>query len=74
MGLLGGSGPKLSSFAAPTKESVIESKPAKAFGAPDSDEDADSDQEDSDGGTYSEEEEGVKVSSDEKKKVKAVKG
>lgn len=38
-GFAGGLGPKLSSFAAPGKEAVsLGTKPAKAFGAPDSDE------------------------------------
>ena len=38
-GFAGGSGPKLSSFAAPGKEAApLGSKPAKAFGAPESDE------------------------------------
>lgn len=73
-GFAGGSGPKLSSFAAPVKEIPAEVKPAKAFGAPDSDEDEGSDEEDSDGDIDSDEEEGVRLSPEEKKKSKNVKG
>jgi hypothetical protein len=73
-GFAGGSGPKLSSFAAPVKETPAETKPLKAFGAPDSDEDEGSDEEDSEGGTDSDEEEGVRLSPEEKRKTKNVKG
>jgi hypothetical protein len=72
-GFSGGSGPKLSSFAAPAKEDVAPTKPAKAFGAPDSDEDEDSDEADSDAAPESTEEDGVK-SFDDKKKFKATRG
>ncbi|PMD23328.1 hypothetical protein NA56DRAFT_644221 [Hyaloscypha hepaticicola] len=67
-GFAGGAGPKLSSFAAPGKENeIIGTKPAKAFGAPESDEDDGSDDEDSEGGEGSDEDEGF---AEEKKKSK----
>lgn len=72
-GFSGGSGPKLSSFAAPTKEDVAPTKPAKAFGAPDSDEDEESDDGESDAAADSAEDDGVK-SFDDKKKFKATRG
>ncbi|QSZ35714.1 hypothetical protein DSL72_006836 [Monilinia vaccinii-corymbosi] len=74
-GFAGGSGPKLSSFAAPGKEnSVLGSKPAKPFGAPASDaDDSDDDSDDSDGGAEGDEEEGgEKTVIEEKKKSKKV--
>jgi hypothetical protein len=72
-GFAGGSGPKLSSFAAPPgKGDVAPAKPVKAFGAPDSDEDDDADEEDSEGAADGEEEESTKASSEDKKKSKAV--
>ncbi|ESZ91794.1 hypothetical protein SBOR_7810 [Sclerotinia borealis F-4128] len=74
-GFAGGSGPKLSSFAAPGKENVaLGSKPAKPFGAPASDaEDSDDDEDDSDGGAEGDEEEGGdKAVVEEKKKSKKV--
>jgi len=73
-GFGGGSGPKLSSFAAPVKDMPATTKPTKAFGAPDSDEDEGSDDDDSEGTPDTDEEEGAKVSLDEKKKSKASKG
>ncbi|KAH7313120.1 hypothetical protein BKA65DRAFT_467537 [Rhexocercosporidium sp. MPI-PUGE-AT-0058] len=73
-GFAGGAGPKLSSFAAPEKENVPAlAKPAKAFGAPESDEDADSDDEESDGGAASEDEEAGFAPTEEKKKSKSIK-
>lgn len=72
-GFAGGSGPKLSSFAAPGKENaVLGSKPAKPFGAPASDaEDSDDDEDDSEGGAEGDEEEGGdKAVVEEKKKSK----
>ncbi|KAE8447762.1 hypothetical protein EG329_010156 [Mollisiaceae sp. DMI_Dod_QoI] len=74
-GFAGGAGPKLSSFAAPGKENeIIGSKPAKAFGAPESDEEEESDDDDdSDGGAAHEDEESGKVETDDKKKVKLTK-
>jgi len=73
-GFAGGAGPKLSSFAAPGKESEITgTKPAKAFGAPESDEDDGSDEDDSEGGAGSDEDEGF-VGAEEKKKSKLHKG
>lgn len=68
-----GSGPKLSSFAAPDKKDTPVSKPAKAFGAPESDEEDGSDNEGSDGGANSDEE-GAKDTTDDKKKSKVTKG
>jgi hypothetical protein len=48
-GFAGGAGPKLLSFAAPGKDTVVlGSKPAKAFGAPESDDDEGSEDEGSD--------------------------
>jgi hypothetical protein len=71
-GFAGGAGPKLSSFAAPGKENeIVGTKPAKAFGAPESDEDDGSDDEDSEGGAGSDEDE---VFAEEKKKSKLHKG
>ncbi|KAF7885289.1 uncharacterized protein EAF01_011354 [Botrytis porri] len=74
-GFAGGSGPKLSSFAAPGKDSAgLGSKPAKPFGAPASDaEDSDDDEDDSDDGAEGDEEEGgEKAVIEEKKKTKKV--
>ncbi|CZT03722.1 related to nucleoporin [Rhynchosporium agropyri] len=73
-GFAGGVGPKLSSFAAPGKENVPgQDKPAKAFGAPDSDEDADSNEAESDGeGAFEDEEAGFSPV-EEKKKSKSTK-
>jgi len=71
-GFAGGAGPKLSSFAAPGKENApIPAKPAKAFGAPESDEDADSDEDGSDGEAASDHEDAA--ATEEKKKVKSAK-
>lgn len=73
-GFAGGAGPKLSSFAAPGKENVpAPAKPAKAFGAPESDEDADSDGEGSDDEAVSEHEDTGFAASEEKKKTKSAK-
>ena len=72
-GFTGGSGPKLSSFAGPPgKGDVAPVKPAKAFGAPESDEDDEGDDEESEGPAESEEEESAKPSED-KKRLKIVK-
>ncbi|TEY40020.1 hypothetical protein BOTCAL_0441g00050 [Botryotinia calthae] len=74
-GFAGGSGPKLSSFAAPGKDNAgLGSKPAKPFGAPASDaEDSDDDEDDSDDGAEGDEEEGgEKAIVEEKKKTKKV--
>ncbi|TGO58125.1 hypothetical protein BCON_0058g00070 [Botryotinia convoluta] len=74
-GFSGGSGPKLSSFAAPGKDNAgLGSKPAKPFGAPASDaEDSDDDEDDSDDGAEGDEEEGgEKAVVEEKKKTKKV--
>jgi hypothetical protein len=74
-GFAAGAGPKLSSFAAPPgNDNAPLSKPAKAFGAPDSDEDEGSDGDDGDDGTDSEDDGGVKVSPEEKKRSKLTKG
>jgi hypothetical protein len=71
-GFAGSAGPKLSSFAAPGKENdIVGTKPAKAFGAPESDEDDGSDEDDSDGGAGSDEDEGFV---EEKKRSKLQKG
>jgi hypothetical protein len=70
-GFSGSAGPKLSSFAAPGKEVIAPAKPAKAFGAPDSDEDEDNDEGDSEEEQNSDEEDGVKASSEDKKKSKS---
>ncbi|KAL2061938.1 hypothetical protein VTL71DRAFT_7316 [Oculimacula yallundae] len=73
-GFAGGAGPKLSSFAAPGTVNVsTQAKPAKAFGAPDSDEDGDSGEEDSDRGAASEDEEAGFAPAEEKKKTKSAK-
>ncbi|KAF7957337.1 hypothetical protein EAE96_002923 [Botrytis aclada] len=74
-GFAGGSGPKLSSFAAPGKDNAgLGSKPAKPFGAPASDaEESDDDEDDSDDGAEGDEEEGgEKAVVEEKKKTKKV--
>ncbi|TGO32864.1 hypothetical protein BHYA_0283g00120 [Botrytis hyacinthi] len=74
-GFAGGSGPKLSSFAAPGKDNAgLGSKPAKPFGAPASDaEDSDDDEDDSDDGAEGDEEEGgERAVVEEKKKTKKV--
>lgn len=71
-GFAGSSGPKLSSFAAPGKSDIPVSKPVKAFGAPESDEEGGSDEEGSDEGADSDEE-GTKETTDEKKKSKVTK-
>ena len=74
-GFAGGSGPKLSTFAAPVKEvEDVAAKPAKAFGAPESDEDSESDDEDSgEGATGVDDDEGF-VGAEDKKKSKLAKG
>ena len=69
-GFAGGSGPKLSSFAAPVKDTATSAKPVKAFGAPESDEDEGSGDDDSEGTPDTDHEEGAKVTTDEKKKHK----
>lgn len=74
-GFAGGSGPKLSSFAAPGKENeIFGSKPAKAFGAPESDEDDVSDEDDSEGRGSESDEDEQSYAADEKKKSKLHKG
>jgi len=74
VGFTGGSGPKLSSFAASGTPDIVGSeKPAKAFGAPESDEEEDSEDDDeSRGGAASDEEESVSV--DDKKKHRVSRG
>ncbi|KAH8597098.1 hypothetical protein B0O99DRAFT_618007 [Bisporella sp. PMI_857] len=71
-GFAGAAGPKLSSFAAPGKDTVSSAKPAKPFGAPDSDAE-ESEEDDSDGGLESGDEEAGKITAEEKKKLKPVK-
>ncbi|TVY78143.1 Nucleoporin [Lachnellula suecica] len=66
-GFASGSASKLSSFAAPGKENVVATKPAKAFGAPESDNEG-SDEDDSDGAAASDDEDGGNVAVEEKKK------
>lgn len=66
-GFAGGSGEKLSTFAAPGTESVTTAKPAKAFGAPESDNEG-SDQDDSEGNGASDDEEGGNAGAEDKKK------
>ncbi|TVY49471.1 Nucleoporin [Lachnellula occidentalis] len=70
-GFAGGSGAKLSSFAAPGTESITTAKPAKAFGAPESDNEG-SDQDDSEGNGASDDEEGGNVGAEDKKKTSKV--
>ena len=73
-GFAGGAGPKLSSFAAPTTDLNKDSaKPAKAFGAPESDDEEDSGEDDGDGSADESGEEFGKAATDEKKKIKPVK-
>ncbi|PQE31192.1 DEAD DEAH box helicase protein [Rutstroemia sp. NJR-2017a WRK4] len=73
-GFSGGSGPKLSSFAAPGNDKVISgTKPVKPFGAPDSEEEDEDEDEDSEGGENADDEEAVKTVAEEKKKSKTVK-
>jgi len=73
-GFGGGSGPKLSTFAAPTVESTLAVKPAKPFGAPESgDEESDSDSDDSDGPDEVGDEETATDSPEEKKKTRLTK-
>jgi hypothetical protein len=74
-GFKGGSGPTLSSFATSSAPDIVGAeKPAKAFGAPESDEEADSEDDDDEsrGGAASDEEENVSV--DEKKKHRVSRG
>lgn len=72
-GFSGGSGPKLSSFAAPGTDSVVlGAKPVKPFGAPESD--AESDESNSEAGSGSDDEEASSVVTDDKKKTKMTKG
>ncbi|KAL3428376.1 hypothetical protein PVAG01_01885 [Phlyctema vagabunda] len=73
-GFGGGTGPKLSSFAAAGKENeALPSKPVKAFGAPDSDEEDGEDSEDGSDVEGGEDEEGEKTTSEDKKKSKTTK-
>ncbi|CZR62304.1 related to nucleoporin [Phialocephala subalpina] len=73
-GFAGGAGPKLSSFAAPGKDKeIIGAKPAKAFGAPESDEEAESDDSDDSEGGAAEDEESSRTEADDKKKAKLTK-
>ncbi|PQE14275.1 DEAD DEAH box helicase protein [Rutstroemia sp. NJR-2017a BVV2] len=73
-GFSGGSGPKLSSFAAPGNDKVISgTKPVKPFGAPDSEEEDEDEDEDSEGGENADDEEAAKTVAEEKKKSKTVK-
>ncbi|KAI9054913.1 hypothetical protein LZ554_002057 [Drepanopeziza brunnea f. sp. 'monogermtubi'] len=71
-GFGGGSGAKLSSFAAPPgkDDESLSSKPARAFGAPDSDEDDGADVDGSDGGAATDDEESAPAVHEEKKKGK----
>jgi hypothetical protein len=73
-GFTGSSGPKLSSFAASGAPDIVGAeKPAKAFGAPESDEEEDSEDDDeSRGGAASDEEDSVSV--DDKKKHRVSRG
>lgn len=70
-GFAGGSGPKLSSFAAPGKADAPLSKPVKAFGAPESDEEDSDDEGGSDDGAQEDEE---RETAEEKRKTKITKG
>ncbi|TVY93661.1 Nucleoporin [Lachnellula willkommii] len=70
-GFAGGSGAKLSNFAAPGTESIATAKPAKAFGAPESDNEG-SDQDKSEGNGASDDEEGGNVGAEDKKKPSKV--
>ncbi|TVY29547.1 Nucleoporin, partial [Lachnellula hyalina] len=70
-GFAGGSGAKLSTFAAPGTESITNAKPAKAFGAPESDNEG-SDQDDSEGNGASDDEEGGNIGAEDKKKPSKV--
>jgi hypothetical protein len=72
-GFISGSGPKLSSFASTTNPDTIGTeKPAKAFGAPESDEDEVSEDAESESGSGESDDE-EKSSPDDKKKQKASK-
>jgi hypothetical protein len=74
-GFAGGSGPKLSSFAAPSVDSTLAVKPAKPFGAPESgDEDSGSDENDSDASDEDGDEEAPNDGPEEKKKTRLTKG
>lgn len=74
-GFGGGSGPKLSSFAAPSAAAAPPKfKPAKAFGAPDSEAESDTDGDDDDDQAGSAEEDKPTSSPEEKKKTKPQKG
>ncbi|TVY18587.1 Nucleoporin [Lachnellula arida] len=70
-GFAGGSSAKLSNFAAPGTESITTAKPAKAFGAPESDNEG-SDQDNSEGNGASDDEEGGNVGAEDKKKPSKV--
>ncbi len=73
-GFTGGSGPKLSSFAASgTPDIVGAEKPAKAFGAPESDEEEDSEDDDESRGVVASDEEDC-VSVDDKKRHRVSRG
>ncbi|RFU35692.1 hypothetical protein B7463_g734, partial [Scytalidium lignicola] len=73
-GFAAGGGPKLSSFAAPNKDALPASaKPARAFGAPESDEEEGEEDEGSDGGVASDDEETSKAGGEDKKKIKLAK-
>jgi hypothetical protein len=78
-GFAGGTGPKLSSFAAPGKEDEVSglkaAKPVKAFGAPEESDEDGSDEEDSDGAVRSGDEESAHPSMEkDKKAAKVAKG
>lgn len=65
----------MSSFAAPAKEvAPLGAKPAKAFGAPESDEDDGSDEDNSETGAGTDDEESAAAMPEEKKKSKLTKG
>jgi hypothetical protein len=70
-GFASGSGAKLSSFAAPGTENITTAKPAKAFGAPESDAEG-SDEDDSEGGAATDYEESGNVGAEDKKKSSKV--
>lgn len=74
-GFAGGSGPKLSSFAAPKVDTTLAVKPAKPFGAPESgDEESGSDEDDSDGSDEAGDLETANDSPEEKKKTRLTRG
>lgn len=72
-GFAAGTGPKLSSFAASGSPAIVGAeKPAKAFGAPESDEEEESDDDEGEGGAASDEDEVVSI--EDRKKQKFTRG